>query len=351
MSVRTIVAAIGLLLATTSSAAAQGAGRTLAVPADKKWQHAATSLIVPTSLAGLPRTEITDSGEAELDISLQFGSTDTTAATIFLFRPALMSVPIWFDRVETQVLRRDTFGQATAIDTPSGFAVPGGTATSALRRVYRPAHPPFSATGVAVLPLGEWLVVVRLSSRELSTAALDARLSAAVAELGWPARKPGEAEAPAAVPVQPCATSLRYDAKAKMKKPDMAQGLIGATLAMMASKAPDPAAKEEESQPATFCRDGEPTIELGVYRSTPGDEQAYTIAIADAGNTVSVYPDLFSDAKKPGFAVTLNMLDRSYVFPPFDRLPEPARVLQALNKTQPISSAERGGNTINIQAK
>lgn len=351
MIVRSMAVAIGLLLATGVPAAAQQQSRKIEVPSDKKWQHAATGLIVPTALAGLPRNEITDASDREIDVSLQFGDSNTTHATIFLFRPALMDVPVWFDRVETQVLKGDTFGAATPIGTPSGFALPGGTATSALRRVYQPAHPPFRATGVAVLPLGQWLVVVRLSSAVLSPAELDTKLSTVVAELGWPARKPNVPEAPAAAPVQPCATPLRYDPKAKMKKPDMAAGLLGATLAMMASKPPEDGKKEEESAPATFCRDGEGSRELGVYRALPADSFAYTIAIADAGNTISVYPDLLSDAKKPGYAVTLNTLERAYVFPAFDRLPEPVKVMDALTKTRPISSTGRDGNEISIQAQ
>jgi hypothetical protein len=348
MAFRSIVSAIGLLLATATSAAAQGESRTLEVPANKKWQHAATGLIVPTALAGLPRTEITDASATELDISLQFGSTDSTFATIFLFRPALMSVPVWFDRVETQVLKGNSFGEATPIAPPAVFAVPGRTNTSALRRVYLPGKPTFSATGVAVLPLGDWLVVVRMTSHALSPSDLDDKLAAVVAGLGWPAQKPGEPETMAASLVQPCSASFRYDPKAKMKKPDMAQGLLGATLAMMASNPPQDDEKQAAARPATFCRDGEPTRELAVYRALPADTQSYTIALADAGRTVSVYPDLMSDPDKPGFAVTLNTLDRAYVFPAFNRLPTPGKVMEAIGKTQPISSSERGSGNMDI---
>ena len=345
-----IAAGFALLLATGAlPASVHAQTSTLDVPASKKWKHAQTGLIVPQAPGGLPRTEITSEGQGELDIAVQFGDSKKTQATLYLFRPSLMSVPVWFDRVETQILLRSAYGNAVAADTPSGFAVPGGTATAALRRIYKPSNPPYSATGAAVLPLGDWLVVVRISSIDQAPAQLDATMSALIAGLGWPAMSAKTQHAPAAVPIQPCATPLRYDGKAKMKKPDMAAGLLGATLAMMASKRPETEEKAEDASPATFCRDGEPTKELGVYRHVPGDTQDYVIALSDAGRTISVYPDLFSDAKKPGYAVTLNTLDQSFVYPAFDRLPEPAKVLQAIDKTAPISSTARDSQTINIQ--
>ncbi|MET3722632.1 hypothetical protein [Sphingomonas trueperi] len=352
MGTGSIAAGFALFLATGAlPVSAHAQTSTLEVPAAKKWKHAQTGLIVPQAPGGLPRTEITSEGQGELDIAVQFGDVNKTRATLYLFRPSLMSVPVWFDRVETQILLRSDYGNAVAADAPSGFVMPGGVTASALRRIYKPSKPPYSATGAAVLALGDWLVVVRISSVEQAPAQLDATMSALIAGLGWPAASAKILEAPAAVPVQPCATPLRYDAKAKMKKPDMAAGLLGATLAMMGSKQPKTEENAEEARPATFCRDGEPTKEFGVYRHTPGDTQDYVIALSDAGRTISVYPDLFSDAKKPGCAVTLSTLDQSFVYPTFDRLPEPAKVMQAIDKTQPISSTTRDSQTINIQTQ
>lgn len=348
---RSIVAGFALLASAAGFPAIAHAQKSvLEVPATKKWQHAQTGLIVPQASAGLPRTEISDAGQGELDIAVQFGDIEKTQATLYLFRPALMSVPVWFDRVEAQVLHREAYGSAAPIDAPAAFAPPHGTTAAALRRIYKPSKPPFAATAVTVLPLGNWLVVLRISSTEQAPAQLDATLSALIAGLGWPAAAANAAQAPAAIPIQGCPTPLAYNKKAKMQKPDMAAGLMGAMLAMIASKPPKDGEKKDAA-PVTFCRDGEGSSEMGVYRALPADDFAYTIAIADAGRTVSVYPDLMSDAKNPGYAVTLNTLDRAYVFPTFDRLPEPAKVLEALSKTRPISSAGRNGNEISIQAQ
>jgi len=296
MGRRSIVAGFALLACSALAPNAQAQqSSVLDVPASKKWQHAQTGLIVPQAPGGLPRTEITSLGEGELDMAVQFGDVNKTQATLYLFRPALMSVPVWFDRVETQILQRDAYGTAAPTDTPSGFAVPGGTVTSALRRFYKPSKPPYAATGVAVLPLGEWLVVVRISSVEQAPAQLDATLSALIAGLGWPTRAANVVEAPAAVPVQACTTALAYDKKAKMRKPDMAAGLMGSLLiAALADKGKDDKASKaepEEEAPALLCREGSGSLALGVYHAETQNPDGYIIALGDAGRTVSVYPE------------------------------------------------------------
>ncbi len=93
-----IPAVAAMMLATPANA------RDLAVPADKGWGHAQTGLVLMPEIAGFPRTKIEDYGERELDIVAHYENVAfDTFATIYLFRPALMSVPVWFDRSSTQV--------------------------------------------------------------------------------------------------------------------------------------------------------------------------------------------------------------------------------------------------------
>lgn len=55
------------------------------------------------------------------------------------------------------------------------------------------------------------------------------------------------------------------------------------------------------------------------------------------------------DAKHPGYQVILHTLDKSYVFPNFDKLPAPDTVLKALDKAQPVATTNRGTKNISIQ--
>lgn len=315
------------------------------VPAVKKWKHAGTGVIVPQALAGLPRTRITDSTAGEFDMSIQFGDPEATQLTIYLFRPALASVPVWFDRAETQILDRDIFGHAAPVGDPIAFVPPGATAASALRRIYVPEKRPFIATGAAMVPLGEWLVAARLSSTSLDPVALDAKLLEALGGLGWPAPVAGASPDPIASPIQPCTTPAGFSGKAKVKKPDMTAALLGA---LVVSAANDPEVRKTPVEgPQGFCREGKPRTELATYR-TLADSKGYVIALGDAGRTISVYPELALDKGSPGYAVSFNDLATGYVYPGFDRLPEPDKVFEMVRKTRPISSSTRGSKTLTI---
>lgn len=352
MKIRIRFAAIllaGMLSAAPMLAHAQQS-RTIAVPTSKKWQHAETGLIVPQSLAGLPRTAIADSGANELDVSVQFGDPQTTHLTLYIFRPALASVPVWLDRVEAQIVNREAFGKATPGGETIAFTPPHAAAASALRRVYVPGKPPFTATGAAMLPLGEWLVAARLSSTSLDPAALDAQLVEVFGGLGWPMPAAGATPAPAAAPIQPCAQPLAFAKKAKAKKPDMGSALIGAMLAGMAD---DPEVEKTViAGPQSFCREGAATPEAAAYRLIGSDgADRYVIALGDAGRTISVAPEFALDEDSSGFAVTLHELDASYVYPAFDKLPAPDKVIALVRKTAPISSNRRGEKTLTINTR
>lgn len=315
------------------------AQRTLDVPAKNIWQHADTGFQLRPSLAGLTRMRIVDSSKAELDVMAQYGSKDDLLLTVFLFRPALDSLPIWFDRAETQVKRRGIFGNAKPLSAPLAFAPPSGTAASGLRRIYRPEKA-YMSTGLAIMPLGEWLVAIRISARNLDPVALDTRLSDAIAGLGWPKEV---AEGLPAVPVAACPTALSYARRAKLRKPKMADAL---TAALIASVPREKLAKGEDA-PVTFCREGEGSLEYGVYRR-PDSTDSYLMAISDAGRVLNLYPALALNGGDPGVTMTLGDLGATMIYPNFDKLPAPEIAWKALKTARPMSSTSRDGKTQNI---
>ncbi len=201
--------------------------RSLEVPATAGWQHAETGLVLRSKLAGLPRTSLQDNGAAELDVIVNFAAPDKASIiTVYLFRPALMSVPVWFDRSEAQILSRDVYGGAQPVGEARAFAPPSAQTASGLRRIYL-TNAEYKATGLAVMPLGEWLVAIRISARDADPVALEAKLDEAIGSLGWPKDVKSAA---AAVPVAACSTPLTYAKRARLQKPTMVDGLIGAAL-------------------------------------------------------------------------------------------------------------------------
>ena len=315
--------------------------RDLGVPLGKGWQHADTGVILTATLAGLPRTTLTDFGTTERDVTAEFAGPDrTTIVTVYIYRPALMSVPIWFDRSQTEIMLRDVYRGATPVaPLPTPFARPGATVASGLRQVYVPGRGIYTSTALAVMPVGAWLVAVRLSSTTMNPSEADATLSAVIASIRWPA---AASTGVVATPVSECSDMLVFH-KATSKKPDMMQVLLGGALAANLLKD-----HPTDAPPVEWCRDPvTPTVTYAVYRAV-GSSDGYTLAVGDAGRIADVYKatTLPGDPGAGGYAVTYTDLDGSVAtLPSFDRLPQPQQVVDlVLSGLSAVARTTRGGD-------
>lgn len=334
------LALAGLLTVALTMPVGVQAKREITAPAGTPWKHTQTGITLPASLIGIDRGPIGDNSNSEVDVFAGYGDNQVTAITLYVFRPALASVPMWFDRSEAQVLMRDVYGNATPVAAPMAFAPPGGKTASALRRIYLPGKGPYKSTGLAIMPMGEWLVAVRISSQQFDAAALDAKLDEVIKAIGWPG---SVADGDAAVPVAACTVPIAYAKKAKLKPPSMMDALLGATLSNI-KPADDEKAK---AVPVLWCREGQPKQEYAVYRAI-GNDTGYTIAMGDAGRVINVSPGLALDSKDPGYMLSLGLLDQTLIYPSFDKLPAPDAAIDAVMKSRPISSTTRGSKDVTI---
>lgn len=333
------------ILALLLTAATAASGGELPVPAGKGWQHARTGTILRSTMLGLPRIGLADSGTGEWDVSVQYGDADrATSLTVFLFRPGGGDAAMWFDRSRTQIEQRSVYGGAIALSPPVAFTPPGSTVASALRQSFTTGKGPYRSTGLTIVSIGEWLVAVRLSSVHLDAAALDETLIEAVAAIGWP-RAPGATKT--ATVTAACATTLPYG-KAKQRKPDLMQALLAGSVAM--TIADKKASTTDSTAAEPLCRDGAPTIEYAVYRA-PDVTSAYVLALGDSGRTVDVYRSFDAPGLPSGYAVTLRELDgSSATFPYFDKLPRPEQVLKAVQAGGATSRTRGDGKNITIDS-
>ncbi|MDY0958473.1 hypothetical protein SOM26_07225 [Sphingomonas sp. CFBP8993] len=344
------LAAMVALTATTGVSA-----RDLEVPANKGWMHAETKLIVRPSVAGLTRTAITDATTNEHDVAIKLESADKSVfATLFLFHPSVPSVPLWFDRSRTAIEERKNFDKgAPASADPIAFAPLGTGPTVGLRQSWSLLSSPYRSTSLAVMPMGDWMLVVRLTAEKLTAAMLDGKMDEIIATL-----KPGIATTAAypgpAVPIQPCATQTDFAhmPKAKLEKPGGADFMSNLLMsAVMANHKPD--AKTEIEKPAAhLCRDGAGDTKYGVYRWDGPDSNGYTMALYDAGRTISVYPGIMSQIEKRktmSYSVVLRHVDDSAdSYPSFEGLPRPQQVFDLIAKGAP--SAKSQGNNVSINS-
>lgn len=336
---RTTALALAICIATPAVAER----RKLDVPADKTWMHAATGLMLRPVIADLQRTQIIDLEGAENDISAQFQAADgSTFLNVYIFHSPLPSAAVWFDRASLAIEKREVYGAAQPVELPAAVTRPHATAASGLKRQYVPGKGPLRSTGLAMFPLNDWLVAVRLSSEALDSAELSARLEKVIAQVGWPDKVD---QTPTAKPIVACATPLKVS-RAKLQKGDLTQAILAGAMATSANGAGKDKKKEDSTtnpsppaQPQEWCRDGAGTVDFSVYRPT-GSDNGYTLAIGDAGRIAVVEPNLLAAliGGRKGYSVSFHDVDGSVSsYPSFDRLPEPQQVITLIRTEQPIA--------------
>ena len=323
------------------------AARDLNVPADKGWMHAETGIVLRPQLAGLARTTLEDATQSEHDVTAQFQTPDKyVLATIYVFRPATGNVGMWFDRSRIALEDRSTFKNAApATADPVPFAAGGSSSLSSLRQVYASPDGPYRSTALAVVPVGQWIVGIRMSAATLNASELDGRLLQLISAIKWPS---ATATPPlAAAPIATCATPIVFH-KAKQLKPsgaDMVMSLVGGSIAAKQEA-------EQKNAPAsssTWCRDGKASTEYGVYRSD-GNLTGYVLALYDAGRVVSVYPSLMGQIEHTGtYAVALEDVDGTVsTFPSFSTLPDPKQIWELIRRGKPSGFVK--GKTVTVDS-
>jgi hypothetical protein len=214
------------------------------------------------------------------------------------------------------------------------FVPPGRTNASGLLATYATSGQSYRSTGVALLPVGEWLVKLRASSRTLAPGELEARMKGALAEIAWPKKM---TPAPIATPVNACATGLTLSGDAKpVENSDEAGAatLMGALLGQIGANGPA-ATRPNPPPPTRWCRDSTELPEGGVYRADARTD-AYLIALSDAGRGITAGPSagasliVAADDKKgtaERYEVQLVLLSQTMISGLLDRLPPPAQAV------------------------
>jgi hypothetical protein len=326
-----------LLLAIPQPALAQNPGRELVVAQTSAWQHAETQIILPPRVTGLTRSGLRDLGDGEMDVVVQYeGGADGVFATVYLFRTQSADVPLWFDRALTAIMTRPEHGFAGAAPAPVPFTRPGAAVASGLRATIDIAWPGLRSTGIAIAPLGPYLVKVRMSSATLDRAALDERLSRFVEGLRWPAPLAGERAAEA---ILPCPEPLRLR-NARLVRTAAADSLMDAISGVVVAE------REDRPPPPVYCREPGATLQYGVYRPNRSRD-SYLIALNDAGIALSVDEAVLAALLGQGggrrYVMTLLGRDSTSVLPSFNRLPPPEQAVSVAfgNRGDTISVSVR----------
>lgn len=318
----------------------------LAVTAGKPWTHAHSGITVPAKLGGNPLTRARTFAPQELDVSLSFEpDTARDFLSFYIFRNTNGGVPVWMAQAQWSIENRGAFAGAKLAAPPEPFTPPGQAVASGLRAVYAtPDATGYKSTGVALLPLGDWYVKLRATSRDKSPAELAQAMDGWLKEIGWPKNAPA---ASAALPLIPCAEPLVFKGTAKDAKGDMMKGALAGALVSAA-------AGERKGAPEQiqWCRDSALDGNKAAYRPDAANN-AYLLAVGDNGNGVWVAPSIAgavdSDGKTASYGVTLKMAAEDLIFVAQDRLPSPARTMEIVNAGEVTSSVTTWGKKRDIR--
>lgn len=351
--------AVVLLVGGAGSAAAQQAPHAIEVKAGDAFRHAHSALGFPERVGGLTRTRVLELEQDQLDVVADYGTPEQgEVLTFYVYRNVSADVPVWFDRARWMIEHRDSLGKAEAAEA-GAFAPPGRTEPVALAASYALSGTDFRSTAVALLPLGEWYLKLRASSRSRSPAELLAAMKGALAELRWPQDL---APAPAAVPVQACTGPLSLAGEAKPIRTGEKSGadtLMSSILGGVIVNDVKAKAQPGERRP-TWCRDSFQTMEAGAYRADNAAD-SYLLAVADAGRAISAEPDPAGllaalerkKAKKQSYVVEFVLLPQTLMSVPYDRLPPPEQAIAIIREGKFASGTPTWGKqkgTININA-
>lgn len=323
--IRTIC--LGLLAAAvTVPATAQVKPRVLPVSADAPFVHANSGATLPVRLIDLPRTQVREFEGPELDVVATY-TDDRSELTVYVYRTLSGAVPVWFDRATSAIESRDGWGTLTPVAAaPIAVAPPGRSIASGLAQGWGITDGPYRGTAIAMVPLGEWLVKLRYSSKAADGPQAFAAVRAALAALAWPA---SAKDAAPAAPVAACPKALQFKGQAKAMAPDLNATMMGALLAM-----PVETAKREGPAPV-WCRDAA-RVQMGALYRPDAQDNGYLLALSDAGRGIWVGPSLdglFDNRKKTAWSVDFITPGRTIVFPQQDRLPSPERVIGVASGT------------------
>ena len=348
--------AVAATLAVIGTAPSLSAQEALKVKTGKAWTHKHSGITVPATLGGQARSDAAAYAADQLDIGLQFTAPNADESlSVYIYRNTNGAVPLWFAQAQWAVENRDIYGKSRPVSGPEAFVPPGQSVASGLRATFTPSGPGgYQSTGIVLLPVGDWYVKLRASSRSRSPEELGQWMATTLGEIGWPkATKDG----PVATPMTDCATSLAFDVTAKDAPKDGAASLLSGMLGMMVADKTSKPADTEPAPPATWCRDAVVGQNQASYRANAASD-GYLLAIGDNGNAIAVGPDagtaimVSSDPAKAidaRFSITLMTAAQNVSFVAQDRLPSPQRVIQILGANRRVMTVPTWGKNKNIQ--
>ena len=359
--------AINRFAALAALAAASGTGAFVPLAAQEQapparpaatWSHDRSGLTLQAVVEGFSRGDSKQYDDDGYNIGIAFREPESgTWADLFVYRAAPASVAVWGDRAAAGMFANPILGDVdVGAVSIMRFTPPNGAGTNSGLRIVTPTKGDLASSGLALWLHDGWLVKLRMSSKTLDAATLEARMVRFIGAVTLPA---AARPAPAFAEIRDCAAPMKPGKKAKLVQLDMMGSImIGGLLGVMNDEKLEDAADAGASgaPEPKWCRDAGSQPQYGIYRREDGVE-GYLIALGDTGTSLAIAGYDAGPLMKPskGFLVTQSDGVTEQVYPPFDKLPTPQQALGLPGNIGPVFTAgllgENKGTTIRVPGK
>lgn len=281
--------------------------------AGEPFLHANSGITLPVRLIDLPRTAAREYAAPQLDVLFTYKDVEAREElSVYIYRVTAGIPAIWFEQAVKPISDRPAFRRMTDVELPAAFVPPGQSTASAMKAAWTVSNSPVRSTALAIVPVGEWLVKFRYSSRVHEAASLVRRLDEMIARVGWPATLP---PALAAAAITDCSAPLKLDGASKPAKQDGGSALADALAHTVEGKL--------ERKRIDWCRERGAETTLPIYRPV-GTDDSYLAILSDSGRAIWVRPSLgglVSSNRKPSWSVSLMLAGEAINYRNRDRLP------------------------------
>jgi len=341
-----MLCAAGAILVALSGLSTQAMADVTAIPSTpgKPFKHKPSGIVVSPDLAGLPRDNLSEFDDKQLDVIADFRTPDQREdTTLYIFRNVTGDVSVWFDRIQKTMEASSHVGSVTSVIPAAAFTPAGQPNARGLRAVYASTGTAWISSAAALTSIDGWYVAIRASSQTLTPQQLLARVEQSFAGLKWPKEKN---PVQAVQPIAACAKQIAQGPDAEPAAVDGSAILLSAVLPMMrvSTKA------ETGSKPPRWCRDSYSIPNAGVYRPDESID-SYLIAYQDAGRGIWVSADEISGLLSAGsgsdsqksYSIDLVDIDHDSGFGDFKTLPSFAQAMWTVEHANPASSTSTWG--------
>ncbi len=317
---------------------------------DQVWVHEHTGTGFPAKLGRFDRSTIRDLTKNQLDIVVSYKDPNKQGGlTLYIYRPAINSVPLWFETAK-QSLMNGSFGEfVTEKVTDTVFTPAGQSSTAGMLVSYSLSGSGYKSTAIAMAPINGWLLKVRYSSAEYDAQSLANEILKILSTV-----ETGDdlEQAPKVLAVKPCAKKLKLKSKAKSFRPSLVDALIGGVITSAAEE--DKSDRDQTVKAVTYCRDPGEYEKWTVFRADES-KNSYVLPLADSGRALSVYQNTVSgeisgDNRKRYTPVHMK-LGQHDIYADVNVLPVPETLIAVINQGNLISSSTtwpEEGSTITI---